>query len=274
MSTNSQPAIIRSVLTVKHKEYLTPHYIKITLTGDEVLKFANTTVGVNNKIFIAPDGINEIHFPKVDEAGNVLAVDDRLKPFVRTYTHRGINADKKEMYIEFVAHGDEGPASAWAISAKPGDKLGVAMKDTKAELYPKVDWYLLVADATGIPVIASILEDLPKTAKAHVFIEVQDKADFQFLQSDADVNVEWLYHPKPGENNLLFEAVQNINLPDASVARFAYVAAEFSSVKNIRQYLRKDLNWQQQELYAYSYWKHGASEDGSVKDRQKEKNDV
>lgn len=272
MTTTGQPAIIRSVLTVKHKEYLTPRYIKITLTGDDVLKFANTTIGVNNKIFIAPRGINEIHFPKVDDAGNIVAVDDHLKPIVRTYTHRGIDLAKKEMYIEFVAHGDEGPASAWAISAKPGDKLGVAMKDTKAALYPKADWYVLVADATGIPVIASILEKLPETAKAQVLIEVQDKSDLQFFQSEATVHVEWLYHPKPGENNLLFEAVQNINLPDESVARFAYVAAEFSSVKNIRQYLRKDLNWQQQELYAYSYWKHGASEDGSVKDRQHEKN--
>ncbi len=43
---------IRKKLTVSRKEYVTPHYIRIYLTGDDMEAFMNTTVGVNNKILI------------------------------------------------------------------------------------------------------------------------------------------------------------------------------------------------------------------------------
>jgi len=57
------------------------------------------------------------------------------KPIIRTYTHRGIDLEKKEIWIDFVVHGEEGPASAWAANSKPGDALGVMMKRGKKELY-------------------------------------------------------------------------------------------------------------------------------------------
>jgi len=53
--------------------------------------------------------------------------------------------------------------------------------------------------------------------------------------------------------------------------RFGYVACEFLAVKEIRNYLRKELGWTSDELYAYSYWKSGVAEDKSVKDRQAER---
>src|SRR5699024_10069343 len=157
---------IQSVLTVTAKEYITPKYIRIFLTGDSVPLFANTTVGVNNKIVIPPKGLNEIHFPEFDrKAMQWKPLPDAIRPSVRTYTHRGIDLAKNEIWIDFIAHGDEGPASAWAIDAQPGDVLGVLMRDGPSELYRKAENYFLVGDATAIPVLAAILEDLPETAK-------------------------------------------------------------------------------------------------------------
>ena len=57
---------IQAELTVKRKEYLSPHYIRVFLTGEKVPLFANTTIGVNNKILIPPKGIDRIHFPEFD----------------------------------------------------------------------------------------------------------------------------------------------------------------------------------------------------------------
>lgn len=261
---------IQAELTVSRKEYLTPHYIRVFLTGEKVPLFDNTTVGVNNKILIAPKGIHKIHFPEFDyEKRQWHPMPEEVRPTVRTYTHRGIDLKKNEIWIDFVAHGDEGPASAWAISAKEGDVLGVLMKDGKTELYAKAENYLLVADATGIPVVAAILEDLSETAKGTCIIEVHGKEDEQKLPTKADMHFIWLHNEHPQNGSLLAEFVKAQQLSEQN--RFAYVAAEFSSVKEIRQYLRKEKNWKQEELYAYSYWKAGVAEDKSTADRHKEK---
>ncbi len=66
--------------------------------------------------------------------------------------------------------------------------------------------------------------------------------------------------------------VRNLHIPDGS--KFGYIATEFSSVKEIRTHLRKEKNWQQSELYAYSYWKAGVAEDKSQADRRKEQESV
>lgn len=58
---------IQAVLRVSRKEYLTPNFLRVFLTGDAVPRFANTTVGMNNKILIPPKGVNEIHFPKMNK---------------------------------------------------------------------------------------------------------------------------------------------------------------------------------------------------------------
>ncbi|KIO77457.1 side tail fiber protein [Pedobacter lusitanus] len=269
---NERPAIVRGVLEVKNKVYLTPHYIRITFTGDDVPLFAETTPGVNNKIFIPPAGLNEIHFPDFDySTGEWTHPPEHLKPIIRTYTHRAYDHKKNEMTIDFVAHGESGPASAWAIHAQPGNRLGVAMKAKESVIYPKADWYLLIADATGIPVIAAILETLPSAATGVAYIEIPEKEDIQDLKTEADIQINWICNAHPGENSLLADAVRTVKIPEkANTTRFGYAAAEFSTVKDVRQFLRKEQQWDQSELYAYSYWKFGASEDGSVTARREE----
>ncbi|PYF71581.1 siderophore-interacting protein [Pedobacter nutrimenti] len=271
-----RPPIVQAELYLKSKEYITPHYIRITLTGADVPLFAGTTIGVNNKIFIPPAGVNKVFFPDYNfESNEWTFPPEEVRPSVRTYTHRGFDLDKKEMIIDFVSHGDSGPASAWAISAKEGDPLGVAMKAAPTELYPQADWYLLVADATGIPVIAAILERLPENAKGIAHIEVQSPQDEQLLKAPSGIKINWLHNAHPGAQDLLSAVVRSTDLPDkASGSRFGYVAAEFSSVKDIRQFLRKEQNWSTEELYAYSYWKFGVSEEGSVKDRHQEQQEA
>jgi len=259
MMIKTTPNIITSILSVKHKEYLSPHYIRITLTGNDVSLFGNATVGANNKIFLPSEIDGKIYF-------------DQKKSVRRTFTHRGINIEKKEMIIDFAVHGNSGPASAWALKAKSGDALGIAMKDATLELYPVADWYLLVGDATGIPVLASILESLPKGATGVTLIEVLDKEEEIPLITTSDIQVNWIYNATPGEKSPLINAVKNLVLPDNNEVKcFGYVAAEFTTVKELRHYLRKEKNWKIEDLNAYAYWKYGKSENGSEPERREEK---
>lgn len=269
--SDTKPKTIQAVLSVARKEYITPHYIRVYLTGDDVQRFANTTVGVNNKILVPPEGVNEIFFPTFDyEKKEWNHPEPQVRPFVRTYTHRGIDTQRNELWIDFVAHGDEGPASAWALKAAEGDRLGVLMKDGKSELYAPAQSYLLVGDATALPVLSAILEDLPETATGTCIIEVPEEADIQQLHTRAGITFKWLTNAHPEKGSRLANAVKELKLPETD--RFAYVAAEFSSVKEIRNYLRKEKGWNREELYAYSYWKAGVAEDKSTADRQHEKN--
>jgi len=64
--SNKNFKTIQQALKVSRKEYITPHYIRIYLTGDDISQFENTTIGVNNKILIPPKGVHEIHFPEFD----------------------------------------------------------------------------------------------------------------------------------------------------------------------------------------------------------------
>lgn|SRR5690606_4837876 len=262
--------IARKVFTLKSKQYLTPHYIRITLSGD-VSEFQHSTIGDNNKIFIPPMGVEKVHFPVMDaQTKKWVQMDNKVAPWVRTYTHKGVDLEKDELYIDFVNHGDNGPASAWAVNAALGDQLGVAMRTVPKELYPShANWFLLVGDATAIPVLGAILDSLPVTAKGICVLKVSSVDDIQKLPTKAAIDFQWIIEPDDRKESQLTELVKSIEIPSGS--KFGYVACEFSDVKQIRTYLRKELEWSSDELYAYSYWKKGVAEDRSVVDRQAEK---
>ncbi len=262
----------RIITTLVRKENLSPHLIRCYLTADHLEQFAATTIGDNNKIAVPPAGLNEVHFPEYDmERHEWKYPPADLAPKIRTYTHRGLDLEKKELIIDFVNHGETGPASSWAIHAKPGAKLGVMMRTEASELFAPADWYLLAGDATAIPVLSAILEALPETAAGVCIIEVSEAADIIPLATDADIEFRWVINDQPEHYSKIYDEVRMVLLPSGS--KFGYVAAEFSAVKAIRQYLRKEKNWTNKELYAYSYWKAGAAEDQSQADRQREKNE-
>ncbi|WP_419868110.1 siderophore-interacting protein [Chryseobacterium sp. CT-SW4] len=261
----------RLVGEMTRKEYITPHYIRVYLYSEDVPLFRETTIGDNNKIAVPPQGFNEVHFPTWDETTQQwIYPSPEVAPAIRTYTHRGIDLETKELIIDFVDHGDGGPASKWAREAEAGAKLGVMMRLDGRELYEQADWYLLAGDATAIPVLGAILETLPGTAKGVCIIEVHEGADEQILETKADIKFKWLHNKNPHLESDLADAVKAVQVPETK--KFGYVAAEFSNVKEIRSYLRKEKGWKQEELYAYSYWKAGVAEDKSQADRQREKN--
>jgi len=266
----SEIKIERSVFQLVKKEFITPHYIRITLEGDAQL-YADCTIGVNNKILIPPKGLKKVHLPAFDsEKFEWIYPEETIRPIIRTYTHRGIDLEKNQMIVDFVHHGDNGPASSWALHAKEGDELGLAMKIGSAPLYPEAHWYFLIGDATALPVLSAIMESLPAHAKGIALLEVASREDEQALKAPEGFSIQWLHNSHPEQGSFLADEAQKIEIPEGS--KFAYVAAEFSSVKKLRSYFRKELLWTKDELYAYSYWKSGVAEDQSSSERQGEKN--
>ncbi|MDM1063932.1 siderophore-interacting protein [Empedobacter falsenii] len=264
------PKIHRDKFVLENKEWITPHMIRITLKGD-VQPYKNCIIGVNNKIFVPPMGQKKVHFSETNpETGELILPPEEVRPSLRTYTHRGIDVENNHLIVDFVNHGDNGPASSWALHAEIGDELGVAMKLKDAPLHPQADWYFLIGDATALPVISCILEALPKNAKGKVLLEIPTKEDEQLLVKPDGIDISWIYNEHPENGSELVVLAKQIELPSID-SKFAYVAAEFAIVKELREYFRKELEWSPSELYAYSYWKAGVAEDKSTPERQEEK---
>lgn len=264
-----KPNIIRHILRLKRKEYITPHLIRVVLEGDAVEAYKDCTPGNNNKIFIPPPGVKEVHFPEYNEELEIwLHPEPHLVPSVRTYTLRAIDLEKREMAIDFVHHGENGPASRWAIQALPGDELGVAMKAVSKVLVPRARQYVLAGDSTAIPVLSCILESLPATASGVCVLEVPGPEDELRIRTAADIRFIWLHNAHPEKESAMAATVQALELPEKD--RFAYVATEYQTVKVLRHYFR-DRGWSKDELYAFSYWKAGVAEDQSAQERRAER---
>lgn len=146
------------------------------------------------------------------------------------------------------------------------------MKPRSKPLYQQADHYLLVGDATAIPVLGAILESLPTTAKGQCLIEVHGPADEQALANPANLAITWLHNPHPDipNNSQLADTVKSLSLPTGS--RFAYITSEYASIKAIRHYLKVEKNWTKDEFFASSYWKAGSAEDKSAAERRAERN--
>ena len=153
MSINNK---IIKVFTVKKKEQVTPHLIRITfhIPKSLVEELKQVKEGSNNKLFIPPQGIEIIYFPNRENT----SIPKESIAQIRTYTNRKIDLFNRELKIDFVLHKDFGPASNWASKTKPGDTIGIGLKQGLGPLVPKSNKYLLVGDHTALPVISNILE--------------------------------------------------------------------------------------------------------------------
>ncbi|UOE52864.1 siderophore-interacting protein [Mucilaginibacter sp. SMC90] len=237
---------VQSVFTVKEKTFLTPHYIRVKFAmNDEQLElFSNVQTGGHNKLF----------FP--DETR-------------RTYTTRHIDFVEKELWVDFVAHGDNGPASAWANRTSPGDRLAIGMKEGRRPLFPEVDEYLFIGDSTALPVIGAMLEQLPANVQVQVIMEIPGKEDELKLCSEAHLATRWVYNSEPEQNSDLAALVRNMEFSGGN--RFVFVAAEYDTAKNLKNYFRNELAWPSETFSVVSYWKRGESEDQSSAKRREER---
>lgn len=268
----SRPKAHRTIIHLKDREYLSPNYIRLTFTAstEDLEIYSTTTVGDNNKIFIVPKAADKVYF--ADENPDI---DPQLIAHRRTYTHMGLDKEKQEMYMEFVAHGTEGPASDFAMNAAIGSPLGLGMKIMESRLVPEAEKYILAGDSTALPVIKSILQSLSDDSNAEAFIEIPSEEEKNLIPQTQNTKIHWIINPNSGQNTMLADKlIEEVDKMQFSSSKFAFVACEYSSVKKLRTYFRKEKEWDRTELNAYSYWKYGEAESKSEVERRKEKMEI
>ncbi|GAB2495822.1 siderophore-interacting protein [Nocardiopsis aegyptia] len=244
---------------VERIERLTPHMLRLVLGGPGLAEFS---VGEFTdhyvKLLFPPQGVT---YPVPFDLGRIREELPREQwPLMRTYTVRWWDADRRELALDVVIHGDEGVAGPWAARARPGDEIHFAGPGGGYAPDPTADWHLLVGDESALPAVAAALERLPAGARAHVLVEVAGPEEEQKLETAADATVTWLHRGANRVGEPLLAAVRDLELPPGQVHAFVHGEAGF--VKELRRWLRRDLGVPRERLSVSGYWRLGLNEDG------------
>lgn len=283
---------------------LTPHFVRVTLTGDALAEFAAVGLDQRIKVMLPIDGLGFTDLPLDGPDADWYAAwrslpDDRRNP-LRTYTVRSFRPDAQELDIDFVAHGDAGPASRWVSSCRVGDELRIVgprvpespeeLPSGAAEFAPgAANRILLAGDETAAPAICAILEALDVTTVGHVFIEVPTDADRLPVTAPAGVEVRWIARNGATHGVRMTDQVHAwassvvttgpcegaVELADVDVDEhvlwdvpaptderpvYAWIAGEAGCVKALRRHLVRGVGLDREQIAFMGYWRNGKPE--------------
>lgn len=238
-------------IVVKDSMKVTPHMQRVTFTGDELTDFPENCESGYVKLLFSKKG------QAIDDNNQI----EKEKYLTRTYTVRAFSREKNELALDFSLHAHKaGPASAWASSTKPGDKILMAGPGPTKLVNNQADWFLLASDMSGLPALSCNLEQLPVNAQGYAVIEVVDELDKQTLKVPDGISIKWVINNKPGENSdALLGEIRS--LPWKEGNPYVWVACEFDYMRKIRDYLKNSRNIEKEHIYISSYWKFDRTEE-------------
>ncbi len=289
--------------TVAHRTQLSPNFLRVTLTGPDLVHFG--TAGLDQRIKLIlplPDG-SFTDVGQFDETVGMMEwyrrwreLPDETRNPIRTYTIRAVRPEVREIDVDFVLHGTEGPASAWASAAAPGAPLVVIGPDARADETGGLEWnpgdagsVLIAGDETAVPAICTIVESLPAHVTGSVYIEVPTEADALPLAAPEGVAIRWLARGSAAHGLRLSAAVHAWGetraaedepaattgteladpsedevlweVPDAAVGScYAWLAGEASTITALRRHLVRDLGIDRRSVAFMGYWRRGRAE--------------
>lgn len=227
----------RRSLQVEEIRRITPGMLRITCGGDDLADFVS------------------------------LAPDDHVKVFVpgpsgqierRDYTPRRYDPVARTLAIEFALH-DAGPATAWALGAKVGDRLDIGGPRGSAVVSPDVRDWLLIGDETALPAMGRRIEEADETMRITSMGAVTGPDERQAFETRAASTIAWAYRPLSAADDPgpLLDMLKDLDLrPDT----FVWIAAEAKVVRALRAFLVAergfDLGW----IKAAGYWVMGQAD--------------
>jgi NADPH-dependent ferric siderophore reductase len=238
-----------TTLTVLRTQTVSRHMVRVVLGGPGFDTFAPRA---------ETDSYVKLELPSGDET------------VVRTYTVRRVDPRAREIWIDFVVHGDEGVAGPWARTVTPGTTVAVRGPGGGYRPDPEADFHLLAGDETAIPAISAALETLPSDSAGAVFLEVGGDDDEVGISAPAGVEITWLHRgvsstqAVPGRidgDAPLVVAVREMPWPDGDVQVFVHGEAE-TVMKHLRPYLRRERGVPAARASISGYWRRGRTEEG------------
>ena len=304
LEKDSRPSYRPFLARVKRVTQLTPTFRRVTFAGSSLHGFGTDGLDQRIKIVLPVDG----EFGALDWSDEQLIASgtwyqqwrqlpvERQAPF-RTYTVRAVRPALGEVDVDFVMHGDGGPAARWILTAAAGDQVVIVGPDALSlDSAVGIDWrpggattVLLAGDETAAPAMCSILESLPASVRATAFIEVPYAGDAQMLDVAEDVTVQWIardagdvrleqvvrdwlaQHPSvyaPALSSSV-QVVEDIDVdvdmlwesPAEQRGQFyAWLAGESAMIKSLRRLLVTETGIDRSRVAFMGYWRLGKPE--------------
>lgn len=219
-STDVRPAYRPYVLEVRAVDRVSPHFVRVTFTGDELEHFGTAGLDQRIKVLLPRTTGRYADFGQHEAAGDWY---DRWRTLphgernaLRTYTVRSVRPDARELDVDFVVHHDPGPAGAWALNAAVGEEIVIVGPDERSiHSRQGLDWHpgtatrlLLAGDETAAPAIAGILAALPAGCDVDVLLEVPLAADEPALPTAARARVRCVARDDAEHGARLLEALR------------------------------------------------------------------
>ncbi|HWE89083.1 MAG TPA: siderophore-interacting protein [Pseudonocardiaceae bacterium] len=239
---------------VLRTEPVTPRLVRVTIGGAVLADFPGGGGDQHVVLYFYPAGA-AIPEPLTLESARLAFA--AVRPAMRSYTVRRHDPERHEIDIDFVLHGEDGPAARWAARASVGDELIVVGPSPAYQPDPMIGRHLFVGDETALPAIDALLRELPASTTADVLIEVADAAEEQSLSAVADVRISWLRRDGAlaGEPGRLLAAVRALDLPSGGIAVWA--AGERSVMHELRRHLLDERGLSRAALRSTVYWRAG-----------------
>lgn len=283
-------------VALKQRISLSPSLTRMVLSGADVAQMKSDGPDQRIKVFFPLPGQHVADVPHGDDwYPRYRALPDAERAPMRTYTIRALRTDQAEVDVDFVLHGETGPASRWALHAQVGDRLKLLAPDAAVqassegyEWKPPLDTrrVLLVADDTALPAVAGILESLtrwPQPPQVQAFIEVEHEVDVLPLIAPLRAQLFWLLRNGAAHGEKLqkalhahFPSVAAGVLPEQPLADidvdrdilweqaaaisaplYAWVAGEAGAVMAIRRHLLRDCGIDKGAITFMGYWRRG-----------------
>jgi len=222
--------------------------VRVTLTGADLAGFPHLSPDDHVKLFFPPPGQDEPLMPEVTDEGMRPVEPGRPRPVFRDYTVRHLREQDGELDIDFALHG-HGPGAQWAMSARPGHRIGVIGPRGSVVVPAGFDWYLLGADETALPALGGWLERIPAGVAVHAVVEVENPDEQIDLDCAGNLTLDWVHRQTGGT---LAAGVARFVPPGG--AGYVWIAGEAGALRPIRQHVR---TFENAHVDVDGYWRRG-----------------
>ncbi|MET9051148.1 siderophore-interacting protein [Streptomyces bacillaris] len=248
-------------------ERITPRTARVGFTADELPGLLEDRPDQQLKLCLPRAGqtVPRLPEPASDDPYGMrwyeayLAIPEAERPWMRSFTVRSYDRERNVMAVDFVLHGEGGPAARWGAAARPGDVLGmVGPSSLYARPLPAARRMLLAGDEAALPAVATVLEALPAGTSAIVYAEVADAAEERELPPAAGgAEVRWVHRDRGGS---LVAAVREAGAALDGVDA-AWVAGEASAVRDLRRHLVGERRLPRNAVEFSGYWRRALTQD-------------
>ena len=238
---------------VAARRLLTPAMLRMTFTGKDLAAFQSTGIGDEYlRLFFPNEESGEVVLPIIDAQGRWSYQDGKPPVRCATYTVRRFDAERLALDVDIVLH-EGGTAASWARTAEPGSPM--ILNRPRGLYAPPADtaWQLLMADETGIPALARLMELTPAYLHSRIVIEVAAASHRQPLPAHPRATVTWLDGSGngigPSRLDIAFAAIE---LPPGP--GYIWVAGEQKPVRVIRRRVKAEHGLPPERHKLVAYW--------------------